>query len=62
MINLAILSEIILLIIMLPITAYFIAGLINVIRKKESSIILRQQKKIRKLQIELEKRKNKEVK
>ncbi|WP_425380517.1 hypothetical protein [Spiroplasma endosymbiont of Stenodema calcarata] len=58
----AILSEIILLIIMLPITAYFIAGLINVIRKKESSIILRQQKKIRKLQIELEKRKNKEVK
>ncbi|KAI93142.1 Spiroplasmavirus-related protein [Spiroplasma melliferum] len=62
MINLAILSEIILLIIMLPITAYFIAGIINVIRKKESSIILRQQKKIRKLQIELEKRKNKEVK
>lgn len=58
----AILSEIILLIIMVPICAYFIAGIINVIRKKESSIILRQQKKIRKLQIELEKRKSKEVK
>ncbi|AXF96256.1 hypothetical protein [Spiroplasma phoeniceum] len=47
---------------MVPIYAYFIAGIIKIIKEKETSIILRQSKKIRKLKVELEKRKQKEVK
>ncbi|GAA6238853.1 MAG: hypothetical protein SPLM_09690 [Spiroplasma phoeniceum] len=52
----------ILIFIMTPICAYFIAGIIKIIKEKETSIILRQSKKIRKLKVELEKRKQKEVK
>ncbi|QIA67478.1 hypothetical protein [Spiroplasma citri] len=47
---------------MVPICAYFIAGIIKIIKEKETSIILRQSKKNRKLKVELEKRKQKEVK
>ncbi|AXF96013.1 putative phage transmembrane protein [Spiroplasma phoeniceum P40] len=62
LINLEYVSAGILIFFMVPICAYFIAGIIKIIKEKETSIILRQSKKIRKLKVELEKRKQKEVK